>query len=286
VSPSFTLNAGLRYEKQFPFENLNNTYTRVGIEGVWGISGVGNLFRPGVTPGKVPQYTLGTAGGDAYKIPGVWAPSIGAAWQLPKGEGLLGILLGKHQGAAVLRGGYSIANIREGWNVFTSIWGANQGLNADASLAPNTFPADFGAPGSVWFRDANLPSRSGLPSTPVYPIPASFSSSVNEFDPKLKMGYVQSWNIGWQRELGRDTVVEVRYTGNHGVHLWRQYNLNERPCMFQDFSLEAPSSRPSAVCCSVSIRPSSPGSRMPLRTRSISIRTVSASPSRRRLPEP
>ena len=38
---------------------------------------------------------------------------------------------------------------------------------------------------------------------------------------------MQSWNIGWQRELGRDTVVEFRYTGNHGVHLWRQYNLNE-----------------------------------------------------------
>jgi hypothetical protein len=227
VAPNLTLNAGLRYEKQFPFENLNNTYTRVGIEGIWGISGVGNLFRPGVTPGKVPQYTLGTAGGDAYKIPAVWAPSIGAAWQLPKGEGLLGVLLGKHQGAAVLRGGYSIANIREGWNVFTSVWGSNQGLNADASLAPNTFPADFGAPGSVWFRDATLPSRSGLPTTPVYPIAASFSSSINEFDPKLKMGYVQSWNIGFQRELGKDMVMEVRYTGNHGVHEWRQYNINE-----------------------------------------------------------
>ena len=43
----------------------------------------------------------------------------------------------------------------------------------------------------------------------------------------MNLGYVQSWNIGWQRELGRDTVVEFRYTGNHGVHLWRQYNLNE-----------------------------------------------------------
>src|SRR5215471_12386056 len=227
MKPNFTLTAGIRYEKQFPFENLNNTYTRVGIEGIFGISGVGNLFRPGYTPGKAPQYTLGTAGGDAYKIPGVWAPSIGAAWQLPKGEGLLAILLGKHTGAAVLRAGYSISNIREGWNVFTSVWGSNQGLNADASLAPNTFPADFGAPGSVWFRDANLPGRSGLPTTPAYPIPASFSSSINEFDPNLKMGYVQSWNIGFQRELGKDMVMEVRYTGNHGVHEWRQYNINE-----------------------------------------------------------
>jgi hypothetical protein len=43
----------------------------------------------------------------------------------------------------------------------------------------------------------------------------------------MSLGYVQSWNIGWQRELGRDSVVEFRYTGNHGVHLWRQYNLDE-----------------------------------------------------------
>src|SRR5262249_38669394 len=64
-------------------------------------------------------------------------------------------------------------------------------------------------------------------STPTYPLPANFSSSLNDFQPNMKLGYVQSWNIGWQRELDRDTVVEFRYTGNHGVHLWRQYNLNE-----------------------------------------------------------
>jgi hypothetical protein len=43
----------------------------------------------------------------------------------------------------------------------------------------------------------------------------------------MKLGYVQSWNIGWQRELGHDMVIEARFTGNHGVHLWRRYNLNE-----------------------------------------------------------
>ena len=41
------------------------------------------------------------------------------------------------------------------------------------------------------------------------------------------MGYVQSWNIGLQRELAKDTVVEVRYTGNHGLKEWRQVNINE-----------------------------------------------------------
>jgi hypothetical protein len=127
----------------------------------------------------------------------------------------------------VLRLGCSIATIREGSNIFTSIWGSNQGLTVDASLSPTTFPADFGMAGSVRLRDATFPLRSGLPTAPAYPIPASFTASVNEFDPNLKMGYVESWNIGWQRELGRNNVVELRYTGNHGVKEWRQYNLNE-----------------------------------------------------------
>ena len=30
-----------------------------------------------------------------------------------------------------------------------------------------------------------------------------------------------------QRELTRDTVLEVRYVGNHGTDLWRQVNINE-----------------------------------------------------------
>jgi hypothetical protein len=38
---------------------------------------------------------------------------------------------------------------------------------------------------------------------------------------------VQSWDFGLQREIGHDTVVEVRYVGNHGTDLWRQINLNE-----------------------------------------------------------
>src|SRR6185503_10752764 len=30
-----------------------------------------------------------------------------------------------------------------------------------------------------------------------------------------------------QRELNRDTAIELRYVGTHGTRLWRQYNYNE-----------------------------------------------------------
>jgi hypothetical protein len=233
---NLTINYGIRMEKQGAFQNLNGTYTRVGIEGLYGVSGVGNLFKPGTLTGSVP--TFQQVKSDAYSTPIQWAPSVGLAWQVPKMDGILGLIFGSHEGASVFRAGYSIATVREGQNIFISIWGSNQGITQTATVDPTNTPADFGAPGSVLFRQASLPVRSGLLSTPVFPIAASSSTSVNDFAPNLKLGYVQSWNIGWQRELGRNTVVEARFTGNHGVHLWRQYNLNEANIVENGFGTE------------------------------------------------
>jgi len=225
VSPGLTVTLGLRYEKQLPFENLTNTYSVVGYAGLWGTSGVGNLFKPGATGGVAPAYTQ-IGGSAGYAIPGRLLPSIGAAWQLPGNDGILKWITGSRKGSSVLRAGYGMNVVREGSNVFTSILGSNQGLNIDDSVDPSSFPQNFGAPGSRLFRDAGLPSRP-YPASPTYPIVPVTTNSLNDFDPNLKLGYVQSWNIGFQRELDNNTVVEARFTGNHGTSLWRQYNLNE-----------------------------------------------------------
>src|SRR5262249_15993956 len=179
----------------------------------------------GTLTGTLPTYV--SAQGNGYSTPSAWAPSIGMAWQVPKYQGILGKIFGSHEGASVLRAGYSISTVREGQNLFISLWGANQGITQNATVSNAATPADFGAAGSVLFRQTNLPAKSGLLTTPTYPLPASFNTSLNDFTPNMKLGYVQSWNIGWQRELDKDTVVEFRFTGNHGVHLWRQYNINE-----------------------------------------------------------
>ena len=221
VAPSLTLSLGLRAEKQGHFVNTNDLYNSVGgIAGIYGVSGVGHLFQPGVLTGQAPTLVPANQS-PGYDQPIVWAPSIGVAWQLPGGEGLKGILLGKHAGATVIRAGYAIATVREGFNVFTQIWGSNPGLSVSTSVSNSTFPTNFGAAGSVQFSDPTLPSRP--PSLP----PSLAGVSLYDFDPHLRMGYVQSWNIGIQRELTRNTVMEVRYTGNHGTDLWRLLNLNE-----------------------------------------------------------
>ncbi|MBZ5624442.1 MAG: carboxypeptidase-like regulatory domain-containing protein [Acidobacteriia bacterium] len=226
IAPTLTATIGFRLEKQFAFVNQDNLYSQVDYASLWGVSGVGNLFQPGNLSGKPPVYTQIT--GSPYDPPLVPAPSVGLAWTLPAKDGFLGAITGHHSGEAVLRGGYAIATVREGMTVYQSLFASNQGLTVDATTSPTAFPANFGAGGSVNFSDPALPSRiSSLPSTPTYPISPTFTTSVNGFDPNLKMGYVQSWNLGYQRELDRNTVVEFRYNGNHGTGLWRQLGLNE-----------------------------------------------------------
>jgi hypothetical protein len=225
IAPSLTATIGLRFEDQLPFINVNNTYSYVGLAGIWGVSGIGNLFKPGTLTGTVPQLNA-INGRDPYSMPAVALPSVGLAYQLPVSNGFLKVFTGSHPGAAVLRGGYSISSTRPGGYNFTTIWGSNKGLYYDTSVDPVNFASIFGPAGSVRFTDPSFPAQSN-PTSPQYPLTPLFTDSVNDFDPHLKMGYVQSWNIGYQRELTRNTVVEVRYTGNHGLHEWRQVNLNE-----------------------------------------------------------
>jgi hypothetical protein len=227
VRPSLTLNYGVRWDVQFPLVNESGTYTRVGLEGVWGVSGVGNLFKPGVMTGSVPEFRAVSPGTAAYNTN--WkqfSPSVGFAWRLPgTDKPVLSWITGK-SGSSVFRSGYSVATIREGMDYFIQVWGANQGRNLSLNVTPEAFPTEFGQAGSVWFRDASLPARAE-PTTPTYPIAVNAGNTVNDFDPKLKMGYVQSWNVSLQRELSKSTVLDVRYVGNHAVGLWRQINLNE-----------------------------------------------------------
>jgi hypothetical protein len=224
VRSDLTLNGGLRWDHQNPYENLNGVYTRPGYEGVWGVSGVGNLFAPGVLRGAVPVYYPVERGAKAYNSPMNFSPSFGLAWTLPKASNRLVSRLSG--GGAVLRAGYSISTIREDLGRIGAVWGANQGRTVNASVDPNNFPAAFGPAGSVLFRNPTLPVRN-IPETPSYPIPVLAGNAVREFDPNLKVGYVQSWTLGFQREISRDTVLEIRYVGNHGTGLWRQIDLNE-----------------------------------------------------------
>src|SRR5262249_29187304 len=126
-------------------------------------------------------------------------------------------------GQTVIRGGYSLAYVREGLdNIITPLQN-NPGGVFDASL-----DVDAGnLPVGTLFRNRAALAPPAIPSAPSYPVTAGLFDAIFGFAPKLHTGKVYSFTFGIQRELTKDTVFEARYVGTRGRDLWRRYSLNE-----------------------------------------------------------
>lgn len=222
VRPGFTLNYGLRWEVQYPFRVLNKSYSWTSYAEAWGVSGVGNMFKPGTMTGKVPEFRPMTR--DDAPVNVDWhnfAPTVGAAYSLNFKDGLLHRLFGDN-GKTVLRGGFSRAYVREGTTYFTSLNGNPGGsLTATQSIANGNMPIGW------LLRNGPPPRTDTLPTEPAYPIRGDLRYTANAFDPNIKTGYVHSWSFGIQRELNSTTVLEARYVGNRANNLWRNIGVNE-----------------------------------------------------------
>src|SRR5262249_47375693 len=118
--------------------------------------------------------------------------------------------------------GYSVAYNREGVGVFTSVTGGNPGgtITTNRNLTLGNLPV------GTYLRQGPF-APPAFPSEPIYPNTGLITDSVNAFIPDLKIGKIHSWTFSLQRELTPNTVLEVRYIGNRGKDLWRQYDLNE-----------------------------------------------------------
>ncbi len=46
-------------------------------------------------------------------------------------------------------------------------------------------------------------------------------------NPRIAQPYLQEWNVGVQRQIGRSNVLELRYMGHRSVHQWVSLNTNE-----------------------------------------------------------
>jgi hypothetical protein len=228
VRPGLTLNAGVRHEAQFPFTPLNDYYSMTTPDGLWGVSGPGNLFKPGTFTGKPTQFVNFKAGTSAFNTDwNNFAPSAGFAWTPAAREGWLGTLMG-HDGDFVLRGGYSMSYNREGMATFENIYSFNPGGSIDATRSNaigNLLASGQTMP--LLLRGGNL-GAPGFQEAPNYPLTPGITESVNTFDPNTTVPYAHSWTIGIQRAVTKDMAVELRYVGTRGRNGWvdggRNYN--------------------------------------------------------------
>lgn len=53
------------------------------------------------------------------------------------------------------------------------------------------------------------------------------TTNSNGYDPRPPLGYLQSYSLTVERELGANMAIEVAYVGSKGTHLGRRYDVNQ-----------------------------------------------------------
>ena len=249
LKSNFTLNYGVRWDYMGVPDVPNGLAIQPKYSDLYGISGFGNLFKPTAAPGSqtqgfaTQQFINGDTGIGLYNDD--WdnfAPFVGFAWSPNFKSGPLHFLFGD-EGKSSFRGGYSMSYLRDGITTFTNALGTgttNPGLIQTANTSVLSCPAtNPTCTAPLIPRTSNLLgtlSASGVPlDIPTFIMPITdrqnfLTNPANGLwtvDPNLKTAYVHQFSFGFEREIFKDTALEIRYQGNLGKDIWRAYDINE-----------------------------------------------------------
>ena len=206
VSDRLTINAGLRYEVEFPRYvegNKMNSFDPTAINPVSGTPGVVTFAGVNGTPVRAFSTDWNNLG-----------PRLGFAYRLP----------GKRD--TVIRGG---AGVFYGPTVSNTIGDvASLGFSTSASYSV----AGAETQSSLQLRNG-FPAAVRQPLTPGFgavPVGQKVNTSVSFFNPKQVAPISYQYNLGIQREVARDLLIEIGYIGNVSHHLTaNDLSLNQIP---------------------------------------------------------
>lgn len=228
VTPSLTLNLGVRYEYySVPWDANGKAASLVGgSAGVFGISGTSfaDMYQPGRLAGSLTRVHLV---GKRSPNPNIklyendwnnFAPAVGLSWSLP--------WFGRNR--TVLRMGYGIGYERNSLRLTDVVAGDLPGLRE---------VRNFTSPAYLDLTRIRLPLEVDTKPLAVVPLTDRLQI-VRVFDSGLRSPYVQNWNVSIQRLLRSNTWLEVRYVGNKGTRLIRGTSVNETN-IFENGILEA-----------------------------------------------
>jgi hypothetical protein len=237
MKSNFTLSYGVRWDYMgVPTVPNGLAIQPANFDSIWGISGVGNLFKPTAAPGSQTQpfaslvFVSGDTGIGLYKNDwNNFAPSVGFAYSPSFKSGLFHSLFGD-EGTSSIRAGYAMSFLHDGVTTFTNLLGTGN-TNPGLIQTANTSPLGGGTNQLVGQLTA-----AGVPlNFPAFKIPISdrenfltnTASGLWTADPNLRAAFVHQWNFGIEREIFKNTALEVRYVGNYSPNAWRALNINE-----------------------------------------------------------
>lgn len=241
LKSNFTLSYGVRWDYMgVPTVPNGLAIQPTNFDSIWGISGVNNLFRPTAAPGSQTaagatlDFVSGDTGIGLYKNDwNNFAPFGGFAYSPSFKSGFFHKLFGD-EGTSSIRGGYAMSFLHDGVTTFTNLLGVgttNPGLiqTATTSVLSGVTPPTNQLRGQL--------TAAGVPLIfPTFHIPitdrenfltTNGTSGLWTADPNLKAAYVHQWNFGIEREIFKNTALELRYVGNWAPNTWRAYDINE-----------------------------------------------------------
>ncbi len=225
---NLTFNLGIRYDKDFPTTERYNR-TLVGFDPAAASPiGASAASAYNATPASLlPAGQFRVAGGPVFASSGnssvyhtkshYFSPRLGFAWT-PAGVG----------GKTVIRGGFSqfyfpiiTTGINQpGFSQTTDVVSTlNSYLTPNVTLS-NPFP-----------NGIQRPSGSSLGAG------TNLGKSITVYNPNPLNPYSLRWSLGFQRQLGKDMVLEVGYLGNHAVHMGVDTPIDAIPRQYLSTSL-------------------------------------------------
>jgi hypothetical protein len=203
VKPNLTIDYGLRWEVRLSPNTPGNNI---------------KVPNQAMVTGAAPSNSVAWGQGKLFKNQtGNFGPSLGFAWDPFK------------NGKTSIRGNYRIAYDRINMFVIASTILPN--LPGAAIGVINT---DFGQSGG---RLRNLPALNPPAAKPdSLSQPVAYSSNSNTvIDPNLKTPRTHQWALNIQREIARNTVLDVAYLGRRAYHLLGAYNVNQAQILSNGF---------------------------------------------------
>ena len=199
VSSRLTLNLGLRYELDLPPTSPGD---RAVANFAWKVPGGGLIF-PKDAP--VPdEFTYPHFFRDSHRLWDVdannFTPRLGFAFRPFRNT------------STAIRGGYGVF-----YDVGTQNFVRNIGIGPPFYVTGST---------TQDFTRAPVYLLGQVPPVALNPT-AGVGLGFKAVDDKLRVGYVQSWNLNVQHQLPGNTAVEVGYAGNKGTKLMTSRPLNQ-----------------------------------------------------------